>query len=81
MDNIQLQFRHVTSFKIQKAQNNSYYIIIRINITIQHQFEAIIEKQFLSNIRHYLLFHEGPSLYANNNSLFQDRNIFIASLS
>lgn len=34
-------------------------------MTIQTQFEAIIEEQILSNIIQHLLLHEGPSLYVN----------------
>ena len=46
-----------------------------MNITIHNQFKEIVEKQFLSNLLHYLLFHDGTSLYAINNSWFQKSNI------
>ena len=65
---------HMLHHLITKRLKTIVIIIIRINI-IQQQFEAIIEKQFLCNSRNYLLFHEGTSLYAINNSSFQDMNI------
>ena len=50
-------------------------VIIRVNITIENHFEAIVEKQFLGNVVPYLLFHDSTSLYELNNSSLQKRKI------